>query len=45
MTNLNTIVKSDKRGQKVLLTSGETQDEAQASGEWIAADRLSEIKP
>ena len=43
--NLNTIVKSDKNGQKVVLTSEENQDSAQSSGKWIAADHLTEIKP
>ena len=43
--NLNTIVKSDKNGQEVILTSEDSQDNAQSSGKWIAADHLTEIKP
>jgi hypothetical protein len=43
--NLNTIVKSDRNGQKVILTNADTQDQATAQGNWIQADHLTEVKP
>jgi len=45
MSNLNTIITSDSRGQRVVLTEAESQDDAQANGNWISSDTLVEVQP